>query len=146
MDLIKRYARDFLHYFSSHDSSRSKKRRIESRATLGQAIRCSNFYLLAFLKPQSVIELLTVNKELNALLSDDVINQYGKRIKQFIGPSLQANDLTYRDFFVQQLQQSPKTASHYAFQGTMNVLVDDGKGDLDNHTVVFDERNALIPK
>jgi len=156
MDFVKQLTRNFFHYFSNETSTSSKRKRIEARASLEEVIRGSNFYLLAFFKPQSVIELLTVNKGLHTLLSDEVINQYGKQCansshwKNAFGsmiPVFTNYNLSYREFFVRQLRISPRYPRNYYIRGNFNFYVK--KDDkLFHHTLIVDGSNhtkILLP-
>ena len=77
------YIQAALSYFFNTSDTHSTKRRIFSESTFEIALRSSNFYLIEFLSPQSLITLRSINKFLYDNLTDELIVEYGKKFMQW---------------------------------------------------------------
>jgi len=112
MDQIQNYMRSFLNLLANSSSSVNEEEHAAKHKivlfgfSLDQIIHHGNFYLLEFLKPESVFSLILVNKSMASLLTDDVIEKYGSKIKPSAQVLLNGCNLSYRKYFLQELRRS----------------------------------------
>jgi len=98
----------------------AKRQVVLSGFSLDRMIHHSDFYLLTFLKPESIFQLILVNKRMTSLLTEDVIDKYGEKIKPTARELLNGCGISYRTYFLQQLRRS--SFADYKLDGKLVFL------------------------